>query len=79
MAVATSSPILFFDGASSGNPGVAGEGGVIFDSDGKKLTKFSWGLGNPLTIVHKCWQSIWACALITGRSPVRLVVIGILI
>ena len=27
---------LFFDGASKGNPGLAGVGGVIFDSKGNK-------------------------------------------
>jgi ribonuclease HI len=37
--------LLFFDGATTGNPGVAGAGGVIYDSDGQKTTDFSWGLG----------------------------------
>jgi ribonuclease HI len=36
---------LFFDGAATGNPGVAGAGGVIYDSEGKKLIDYAWGLG----------------------------------
>jgi ribonuclease HI len=35
---------IFFDGASKGNPGEAGAGGVIYSPNGNKVY-FSWGLG----------------------------------
>ena len=38
--------VIFFDGASKGNPGVSGAGGLVLSRD--RLTKFSfcWGLGS---------------------------------
>ena len=36
---------IFFDGASKGNPGNAGVGGLIFYPRGRLQTSFSWGLG----------------------------------
>ena len=36
---------LFFDGASKGNPGVVGGGGVIISSNGSRAINLSWGLG----------------------------------
>jgi hypothetical protein len=38
--------ILFFDGASAGNPVAAGARGVVFYFGGNKALEFSWGLGN---------------------------------
>jgi hypothetical protein len=36
---------IFFDGASKGNPGTSGAGGVIYSPDGQSKDNFSWGLG----------------------------------
>ena len=36
---------MFFDGASKGNPGLEGAGGVIFDSKGNKQKEYAWGIG----------------------------------
>ena len=36
---------LFFNGASKGNPGRSGTGGIILDPHGQKVMSFSWGLG----------------------------------
>ena len=36
---------LLFDGASKGNPGIAGAGGVIFDYKGSKQKEYAWGIG----------------------------------
>ena len=36
---------LFFDGASKGNPGVAGAGGILLDPGGQMVETFAWGLG----------------------------------
>jgi len=41
-------PTLHFDGASKNNPGQAGAGGIIKDSQGKIIVKYEWGLG-PMT------------------------------
>ena len=37
---------LFFDGASKGNPGQAGGGGIIIDPSGKLHLSYAWGLGH---------------------------------
>ena len=37
---------LFFDGASKGNPGVAGAGGILLDPGGQVEQRFAWGLGS---------------------------------
>ena len=36
---------LFFDGASKGNPGKAGGGGIILEPTGSTKLSFAWGLG----------------------------------
>lgn len=36
---------LFFDGASKGNPGQAGGGGIILEPTGKLHWSYAWGLG----------------------------------
>ena len=35
---------MFFDGASKGNPRLAGVGGVLFDSKGNKMKEYLWGI-----------------------------------
>jgi hypothetical protein len=37
--------ILSFDGASKGNPGLAGGGGVLVSPTGLLKLSFTWGLG----------------------------------
>lgn len=44
---------LFFDGASKGNPGKAGAGGVIKNIDGVPILQFAWGLGINSSIQPK--------------------------
>ena len=36
----------FFYGASKGNPGREGAGGVIYSADGKRVDSFNCGLGH---------------------------------
>ena len=36
--------ILFFDGASKGNPRVAGGGGILVSPTGQLDIRFAWGL-----------------------------------
>ena len=35
---------LFFDGASKGNPGMEGAGGVYFSLEGINLKEYAWGI-----------------------------------
>ena len=42
------STVIFFDGASKGNPGTSGAGGLIISTNKKTESSFSWGLGTML-------------------------------
>ena len=53
--------MLHVDGASKGNPGNSGSGGVLFDSSGKIVLKFAWGLGhntNNIAEILALWQGL---------------------
>ena len=53
--------LLFFDGASKGNPGEAGGGGVLFGPDGNLKFIYSWNLGNESNNMAKAlalWQGL---------------------
>ena len=53
--------ILHVDGASKGNPGPAGSGGVLLDTSGKIVLNFSWGLGqntNNIAEILAIWQGL---------------------
>ena len=52
---------LFFDGASKGNPGPSGGGGVILMPLGSIHSSFAWGLGvetNNFAEFHALWQGL---------------------
>ena len=52
---------LFFDGASKGNPGEAGGGGVLHDPEDNMMLKYSWGLGtetNNMVEALALWQGL---------------------
>lgn len=52
---------LFFDGASKGNPGSAGAGGVITLANGNTLCNYAWGLGidsNNAAEFCSLWQGL---------------------
>ena len=54
-------PCLFFDGASKGNPWLAGAGGVIILTNGNTLSKYAWGLGTDSNNVAEfcgLWQGL---------------------
>ena len=49
------------DGASKGNPGPAGSGGVLIDYSEKIILNFSWGLGkktNNAVEILAIWQGL---------------------
>ena len=53
--------ILHVDGASKGNPGPAGSGGVLLDRSGKIVLNYSWGLGqntNNTAEILALWQGL---------------------
>ena len=56
---------LFFDDALKGNPQLAGAGGVIFESKGKKIKEYSWGIGKQTN------NSVECLALNKGLELVR--------
>ena len=52
---------LFFDGASKGNPGMAGRGGVIICLKGKIEVEYFWNIGiesNNMAKVYGLWQGV---------------------
>ena len=52
---------LFFDGASKGNPGPSGGGGVILTPSGSIQSSFAWGLGvetNNFAEFYALWQGL---------------------
>ena len=52
---------LFFDGASKGNPGRAGGGGVVIDPDGNVEIEYYWNIGqdsNNMAEAYGLWQGL---------------------
>jgi ribonuclease HI len=65
---------LFFDGASKGNPGQAGGGGIILDPSGIIHTVYAWGLGhatNNQAEFLALWQGLRQ-ALNLGIESIRI-------
>lgn len=56
---------LFFDGATKGNPIIAGAGGVIRNTDGNIENKYVWGLG------HSTNMQAEAMALLQGLKHLQ--------
>jgi ribonuclease HI len=53
--------LLFFDGASKGNPGNAGGGGVLYGPEGDMKITYSWNLGidsNNMAEALALWQGL---------------------
>jgi ribonuclease HI/exonuclease III len=65
---------LFFDGASKGNPGQAGCGGVIIDPSGNTHSSYAWGIGyatNNYAEFLALWQGLYQ-ALHLGIQNLRI-------
>ena len=53
----SSSPAaIFFDGASKGNPGILGAGGLVFSPNRLTKLSFSWGLGTMSNNLDKSYR-----------------------
>jgi ribonuclease HI len=70
------SPILFFDGASAGNPGATGAGGVIIDSDGQNILDYSWGLGNTTNNKAESLAVYMGLRIARSQNIHELIVLG---
>lgn len=54
---------IFFDGASKGNPGTAGAGGLILSPNRSNKTSYSWGLGISLNNQAESYNLLKACQI----------------
>eukprot|EP00253_Pinus_taeda_P028484 PITA_28484 len=66
---------IFFDGASKGNPGRLGVGGVIYLQNGRK-EDFSWGLGLKTNNQAEALSLLKACQLARKGNPKEIIVFG---
>lgn len=67
---------LFFEGASKGNPGAAGGGGILLNPDGTTLLRYHWGLGfesNNRAKALALWQGL---SLALNRNIQSLTIFG---
>jgi hypothetical protein len=65
---------LFFDGASKGNPGQAGCGGIIIDPSGNTHSVYAWGIGHSTNNQAEflgLWQGLHQ-ALQLGIQEIRI-------
>jgi ribonuclease HI/exonuclease III len=67
---------IFFDGASKGNPGVAGAGGVIYSPKGFTKDCFCWGLGQKTNNQAEMLGLIKACHIAREKGIKDLQVFG---
>jgi ribonuclease HI len=49
---------LFFDGASKGNPGAAGGGGIILNPEEVVVLEYSWGIGEESNNIVRIFGSL---------------------
>ena len=66
---------IFFDGASKGNPGRSGAGGVIYLPNGRK-EDFSWGLGFKTNNQAEVLSLLKACQLARKGNSRDILVLG---
>eukprot|EP00253_Pinus_taeda_P006725 PITA_06725 len=66
----------FFDGASKGNPGTAGAGGVIYHPDGHTKDIFYWGLGHKSNNQAELLGLLKVCQIARDKGVKKLQVFG---
>ena len=67
---------LFFDGASKGNPGLAGDGGVFMSANGTVLSRYSWGLGTESNNIAEFCGLLQGLKTAISKGIVKLTVFG---
>jgi ribonuclease HI len=70
------SHILYFDGASKGNPGVAGVGGVIIYPRGNQVLSYHWNLGIATNNQDEAYALYQGLHLAKSRNIHSISVIG---
>ena len=68
--------MIFFDGASKGNPGTTGAGGVIYASDGSRRDSFCWGIGQKTNNQAEIQGLLKACQIARDRGDKELQALG---
>ena len=69
---------IFFDGASKGNPGVSGVGGVVFFPSSLNYLSFSWGLGLMTNNQAEYYNLLMAIQLAKGKRFKSILILVIL-
>jgi ribonuclease HI len=67
---------LCFDGASKGNPGEVGAGGVLFDPRGNQLMEYSWNLGATTNNKAEAYTMYMGIQLAKKRKITELNIVG---
>eukprot|EP00253_Pinus_taeda_P013625 PITA_13625 len=67
---------IFFDGASKGNPGAVGAGGVIYFAEGLSSISFAWGLGEKTNNQAEILGLLKACHIAREKSAKDIQVFG---
>eukprot|EP00253_Pinus_taeda_P028283 PITA_28283 len=67
---------IFFDGASKGNPGAAGAGGVIYFAEGLSSISFAWGLKEKKNNQAEILGLLKACHIAREKSAKDIQVFG---
>ena len=64
----------FFDGASKGNPGISGAGGMVYSPDSLTKSSYSWGIGSLTNNQAECYSLLMASqiALENGYKSVQI-------
>ena len=68
--------MIFFDGASKGNPGKAGERVLIFYPGGKLETSSTWGIGQNSNNQAELFAHLKACQLAKEAGHNNLQIFG---
>eukprot|EP00253_Pinus_taeda_P027195 PITA_27195 len=67
---------IFFDGASKGNPGPSGAGGIIYSPEGRSKDSFSWGLGVKTNNQAELLSLLKACQIAREKGVKDIQIFG---
>jgi len=67
---------LFFDGASKNNPGKAGAGGIIKDSQGKTIVSYEWGLGEMSNNLAEAYNLCLGTSILNRLNLRNSIIVG---
>ena len=67
---------LQLDGASKNNPSKAGDGGIIFDQEGKAISTYKWGLRNMTNNKSEAYSLLLGTCILKNLQSKNPVIIG---